>query len=242
MALSIRAMRNNLGTSTSPYYALASWSSVVDSEAFMDRMAAARTTISKTDILAVFQLAREELGRLLAEGCYVKTPLGAALPMARGKFLSQDEPFLPKSPGSGHELRIDFRIDPTIEAEALASIQCFRDEEEDRRSPHVLEAAPLPPGNRGELRPGGLIKVIGKRMKFDPADRRLGLFFRDGAGIETRAESYFIVQPSSIFALVPEGLKENGYRLVVRTASKGGALLEGISDEPMQCLSATSSA
>ncbi len=64
-------MRNNLGTSQSPYYALASWSEVVESEAFIDRMAAGRTTISKTDILAVFQLAREELARLLSEGCYV---------------------------------------------------------------------------------------------------------------------------------------------------------------------------
>jgi len=236
MALNIRAMRNNLGTSRSPYYALASWPGVVDTEAFIDQMAAARTTISKTDIVAVFQLAREQLGRLLAQGFYVKTPFGAALPLAKGTFLSPDEPFLPKSPGSDHELRIDFRIDPTLEAEALASIRCHRDKEADRRGPRVLEAVGLPSGNREEIQPGGLIKVIGKRMKFDPADTRLGLFFKDGAGVETRAESSFIVQPSSIITLVPESQKEGNYRLVVRTISKGGELLEGTFWGPLRCV------
>jgi hypothetical protein len=53
VALTIRAMRNNLGTSENPYFALASWSEVVDNEAFIDRMTTGRTTLSKTDILAV---------------------------------------------------------------------------------------------------------------------------------------------------------------------------------------------
>jgi len=39
MALTIRAMPINLGTSESPYYALASWSELVDCDAFIDRMA-----------------------------------------------------------------------------------------------------------------------------------------------------------------------------------------------------------
>jgi hypothetical protein len=54
MALTIRAMRNNLGTSESPYYALASWSELVETDAFIDRMSAGRTTFTKTDIIAVF--------------------------------------------------------------------------------------------------------------------------------------------------------------------------------------------
>ena len=117
MALTIRAMRNNLGTSESPFYALASWSEVVDSEIFIDRMAAGRTTLSKTDIIAVFHLAREKLARLLSEGCYVKTPLGAALLVATGKFSQPRDQFLPKS---------------------LASIQCVRDKAWDRHLPNPL--------------------------------------------------------------------------------------------------------
>jgi hypothetical protein len=227
-------MRNHLGTSEKPYYALASWSEVVDSEAFIDRMAAGRTTLSKTDIVAVFQLAREELARLLADGCYVKTPLGAALPVAKGSFRSSSDPFLPRNPDSGHQLRIDFRIDPAIEAEALASIQCVRDKEGDRRLPRLLSASALPSGSVEEAEAGGFLRISGARMKFDPANRMLGLFFRDEAGSETRAEVYAQVQPSTLLAVVPASLAEGRHRLIVRTVSKGGEILEGVATTPMR--------
>jgi hypothetical protein len=227
-------MKNNLGTSDDQFYALASWSELVESEAFIDRMAAGRTTLSKTDIVAVFQLAREELCRLLAEGCYVKTPLGAALPVAKGRFRSPSDPFLPKSPGSGHGLRIDFRIDPTIEAEALASIRCLRDKGEDRRSPSLSAVVSLPSGSVEVVEAGGLLRIAGARLKFDPADALQGLFFRDEAGGEARAEVYAQVLPSSVIVVVPATLPDGSYRLVMRTRSRGGEILEGVATEPMR--------
>jgi hypothetical protein len=226
-------MRNNLGTSESPYYAFAAWSETVGSEGFIDRMAAGRTTLSKTDIIAVFQLAREELGRLLAEGRYVCTPLGAALPVAKGKFLSPSDPFLPKNPGSGHELRIEFRIDPAIEAKALASVQCLRDKEGDRRLPRILDVTFLPSGSDGQAGAVRFLRVTGKRMKFDAANCELGLFFRDESGVETRAEVYALVQPSTVIAVVPPALGRGGYRLIVRTVSAGGERLEDMAMEPL---------
>ena len=233
MSLTIRAMRNHLGTSEYPYYALASWYEFINSDAFMDRMAAGRTTLSKTDIIAVFQLAREELARLLADGCYVKTPLGAALPVAKGSFRSRSDPFLPRDPNSGHELRFDFRIDPAIETEALASIQCVRDKDGDRRLPRVLSVSALPAGSEGEIEAGGLVRISGRRMKFDPSNESVGLFFKDEAGEETRATVYAQIQPSSLIAVVPATLGEGGYRLVVRTQSKGGETLAGVAEERM---------
>jgi hypothetical protein len=89
MALNRQAARNTFGTSDRPYYALASWTQSIDCERFIDRMAQGRTTFSKTDIIAVFQLAREELATLLAEGCYVSTPRGAAMPRASGTFAAE---------------------------------------------------------------------------------------------------------------------------------------------------------
>jgi hypothetical protein len=226
MALTIRAMRNNLGTSESPYYALASWSELVDCDAFINRMAAGRTTLSKTDILAVFQLAREELGRLLADGCYVKTPLGSAIPIAKGRLASPTEAFRPGRRGSDHELRVDFRIDPGIEAEALAAIECVRDSGPDRRAPRLLEIRSIPSDCADEAAGGGLVRVAGSRLKFDTSDERLGLFFRDEAGRETRAAVYAEARPSFIIAVVPASLEAGSYRLFVRTLTKGRAILQ----------------
>jgi hypothetical protein len=230
MALKIRAMKSNLGTSKRAWFAQASWSRLVDSEAFINRMAAARTTISKTEILAVFQLAREELCSLLAEGCYVKTPLGAVLPVAGGSFGSPDEPFRPNSPDSGHRLRFDFRIDPDIEDAALAQVACVREKPEDRMAPRIGEVRFLPEGE--PPRAGGIVRASGLRLKFDNLDERLGLFFRSSSGREWRAPSCVEIRPSSVIAIVPPDLPAGDYRVVVRTRSRGAAIMEGTADSP----------
>jgi hypothetical protein len=227
MSLKIRAARNNLGTSESAFYAFASWSTVVESDDFIDHMASGRTTLSKTDIIAVFQLAREELVRLLADGCYVKTPLGSAIPRASGKLDSPTDLFQPGCQGSGHGLRFDFRLDPKIEREALASLRCIRDSGSDLRSPRILSITSVQSGREGEARCGDLLRITGKRMKFDPADERLGLFFRSAAGEEVRSALYAQIRPSILIAEVPLDLKEGEYSLVVRTVSRGGTKLEG---------------
>jgi len=224
MALRIRAIRNNLRSGPNPWYALASWSDTIESEAFIDRMAAGRTTLSKTDILAVCQLAREELTKLLAEGCYVKTPLGAALPVATGALSSPDEPFRPKVPASGHSLRFDFRIDPKIERDALKRIDCVREEAVDRLSPTILYVKAIPDG--ATIRNGGAIRISGSRLKFDASIETLGVFLIDSTAEEIRVATYFEIRPAVLIALLPPELEKGDYRLEVRTISRGGEVLK----------------
>ncbi|MGA2548345.1 MAG: DNA-binding domain-containing protein [Rectinemataceae bacterium] len=228
MALKIRAVRNNLGTSESPYYALAAWSELIETEDFIDRMAAGRTTLSKTDIVAVFQLAREELTHLLAEGCYVKTPLGSAIPRATGKLDSPFDPFQPGRMKSGHGLRFDFRLDPKIEREALSTLRCQREASDDLQSPRLISVRSIQTGREGEAQSGDLIRISGKRMKFDPADESQGLFFRSSAGEEIRASLYAHIQPSAIVAALPAELAMGDYGLIIKTVSRKGTRLEGI--------------
>ena len=64
-------------------------------------------------------------------------------------------------------------------------------------------------------------------MKFDPASQALGLFFKGEDGKETRAAVYAQTLPSTLIAVVPPELEEGNYRLVVRTVSTGGEILEG---------------
>jgi len=221
-----------------PGHALASWSSLVESDSFIDRMAQGRTTLSKTDIVAVFQLAREVLGSLLGDGCYVKTPLGSAFPVAKGCLRTQNELFRPDIDGSGHELRIDFRLDPAIEAEALASIRCVRDKGGDRRQP-VVKSVVAPPSESGDVvAPGGLLRIAGVHMKFDPGLKDLGLFLKSDSGCETRAEVYADIRPSLIVAVVPASLAEGDYRLIVRTKTEGGTPLEGSWTESLRIAAA----
>jgi len=73
-------------------------------------------------------------------------------------------------------LRIDFRIDPGLEAQALASLKYRRGEPSDRLAPLLLEAMPLALLGKYNFRLRGFIKISGKLLKFDPTDEDLGLF------------------------------------------------------------------
>jgi len=232
MALTIRAMRNNLGKGSSPYYALASWSGIVEPEDFIDRMAAMPTTLSKTDIVAVFQLAREELSGLLAEGYYVKTPLGSAIPRASGKLATESEPFLPARAGSGHDLRFDFKLDPAISRDALANMQYRRREGRDIPGPRIFSVSSIRGGEGGAF-PGDLVRVVGLRLKLDPLDPAQGLFLRTSIGDEARASIYAHVKPSILIAQLPEDLAAGDYAVCVRSRTRGGTMIAGEAEEKL---------
>jgi hypothetical protein len=229
MALSIQAVRNTFGTSDRPYYAQASWTQSIDCERFIDRMAHARTTLSKTDIVAVFQLAREELASLLAEGYYVATPLGAAIPRASGTFAALDEQFRPDAEDSDHRLRIDFRLDPAIERQALAKLHCKRTPIEDTVSPRIVEVSSLQYDIEGTASPGDLLVLIGSRLSVDPSDESQGLFLRPiGApSAESRCSVYAENRPARLVALLPGDLAPGEYELILRTLSRRGRRVEG---------------
>ncbi|MDA8424687.1 MAG: DUF4469 domain-containing protein [Treponema sp.] len=237
MPLKIRAMRNNLGTSSSPFYALAVWDKVVEVNQFIDRLAEARTTLSKPDILGVFQLAREELDRCLAEGNYVKTPFGSALPVATGRFESERDPFLPARKSSGHSLRFEFRLDPEIESKALASLKIIRDRRPAEPAARVCYVISQVSGKRNVGEPDELLRVVGSRLKFDPANPALGLFFRAQDKSEVRARKYANVFPSNFIAFVPADLAEGEYELLVRTAGSNGTVLVGAMRERLRVAS-----
>ena len=229
MALTIRAARNTFGTSDRPYYARASWGTAVDTERFIDRMAEGRTTLSKTDILAVFQLEREELATLLSEGCSVRTPLGTAMPRASGTFAALDEPFLPGAKDGDHRLRIDFYIDPAIERQAIAKLRCKRAPAEDCVSPRILAVSSPQSGKDGAASPGDILVLTGLRLKIDPSDESQGLFLlaTGGApGAERRCSVYPENRPSRLMALLPGDIASGDYKLVLRSRSRRGRKIE----------------
>ena len=197
-----------------PCAALASWSEVVDTDKFIDRMAFARTTISKTEILAVFQLAREELTSLLADGCYVKTPFGAAMPRATGKFKNPSESFQPRRKSSGHGIRFDFQLDPAIAKKALAKLRCVRAVDVDRLSPLIASFASVESGKEGEASCGDLLKITGRRLKFDPSDLGQGVFFRRADGAERRASRNITVRPSELIVGVPADAEAGEWQII----------------------------
>jgi hypothetical protein len=236
LAITIHAARNNLGTSKSRYYALASSSRSVSCDQLVDRMAAGRTTFSKAEILGVFQLAREELVGLLAEGCYVNTPFGAVMPLASGTLSSPSEAFRPGAEGLDHRLRFDFRIDPKLEKAALAKLKCKRAPNEDITSPRIESVVSLQSGKSGEASAGGLVSLSGFRLKVSPQNEEQGLFLRSASGLERRCAVYGENRPRRLVALVPADVAPGKYVLVVRAATRKGRPIEGAWPEAVRVI------
>jgi hypothetical protein len=61
-------------------------------------------------------------------------------------------------------------------------------------------------GEPDKYQPGTLIELVGRNLRMDRTDPSQGVFFTSGTDPEVRATVYGPVSPTSIIALVPEGL------------------------------------
>jgi hypothetical protein len=233
MALNISVIKNPLPHCLKPFCVRSETTDIVEFDRFVDIMSKGRTTLSRTDILAAMQLFKEELLKQLAEGKTVKTPTGSFYVGASGSMDAPDEAFLPKSDENNHELRLHHRPDKDFERTLLAELEIEREERPARSAPSVQSVHAAEEGDEGAIRPGSVILIKGKRLRFDSKDQGLGVFFSlpapsSGAprGSEWRSSRYSQILPSSVMAFVPENLKPGTYTIVFRTLSRGRDLLE----------------
>jgi hypothetical protein len=225
MPLTIIPLKNHLSTSSNPYYVHAEWSDRVEYQTLVDIMAAGRTTLTKPDITGCLQLFVEELMKLVADGKYVKTPIGAFCLGASGKLDSPDQAFTPKDGSSAHDLRLHFRADRSLEAELLASVKIERGERYDRSMPLVFSAFSVKTGKDMAASAGDFLRVEGQRLKFDKDKEEEGLFFINGS--ESRSAIYALIAPGRVIAEVPKDLAAGQYVLAFRSRQGGKTLHEG---------------
>jgi len=221
MALKIMVSKNHFPTCASPYLVRSGKSDTIEFDRFVEIMAKGRTTLTKTDILATMQLYKEELQKLLAEGMTVKTPTGAFYLSAKGCMEALDESFLPQDQANNHDVRLHHRVDLDLEEAIKAELKIVREERPDLSAPLLFAASPAGEDDGASIRPGGMVEVRGKRLRFDPKEADQGLFFRDALGAEARSPFYPMVNPSMVLASVPDTLAPGSYALVLRAAVNG---------------------
>ena len=226
MSLKVCLRKNNLPACIQPFVVRSTLGDSLDFDRFVDGMVG-RTTLTRTDIIAAMQLFSEELGRQLAEGKSVKTPVGSFYLCASGSMATPDEAFTPSDKSTNHELRIHFRPESGFEADVRDAVRVVRVDVPDQGAPRVRSAFSSDSSGPNVTRAGDIINVHGFSLKFDPANPQEGLFFIDSSGAETRSSLYGLVLPKSIVAGVPAGLVGGGYAIAVRSLSPGKLLREG---------------
>ncbi len=230
MALKIAVHKTFLPNCPSPYIVRSASSELVEFDRFVDFMAEGRTTLSRIDILAAMQLFKEELQKQLAEGKTVKTPIGNFYMSAAGSMGSLDEPYLPKERANNHVLRLHHRPPRAFEESIAGATEISREERPDLSTPN-LRAVMAAGESSGLIRPMGMVRISGMRLRFDPMDSGQGAFFVDATGIEARSPFYPLIMPGMVLASVPEALVPGNYALVLRAAVNGKDVREARFEE-----------
>lgn len=224
--LSIYAIVNSLRTCLHPYLIRSSTSDTVELSELINTMAQGRTTLSKPDISGCLQLFVEELVKLVADGKYVKTPVGAFYLAASGKLDYKNQSFTPGEGILDHGLTLHFRTDKAVESTIKSNARWERIESFDT-SAAAFDEVSLAGRAVGETaRAGDSVRITGRRLKFDPADATCGVFL-ETATASYRVAVYPDIAPSKLIAVLPADIPAGSYDLIVATRPNGRDLKEG---------------
>lgn len=232
MALTVGIRENTLSGTKKAWRFHTSHDEIVEFDELLRIMARSRTTRSAPDLGAAFTLISETIERLVADGKFVKTPLGDYYVTATGSAGSRQEHFEPHRKSSGHGLRLRFRPARDAELRIVRAVTVKRDDQSFRLLP--CPAALVPVEAEAGFRPGTFASLSGCRLGFVEADERLGIFFEPYPGTGTRpvtpplrASVYASVKPRLVIFQLPAELECGEYRLVVRSTTRAGTLREG---------------
>lgn len=147
-------------------------------EMIADRIVARGSTVGKADVLAVLYLLIEVCIDLILEGWRVH--LGGLVRLycnVEGIFDSTDDTFDPRR----HTLKGAAQAGSRLN-EALQNRGQLRRQESRRQNPNLQHFTDVASGAHDSFTPGGMGRLVGSRLKFDPAAEDEGLFLVDAAG------------------------------------------------------------
>ena len=105
----------------------------------------------------------------------------------------------------------------TLLREAAAKVKCEKTEGAST-DPYITEVADVVSGKVNEvLTKGGVVQLVGSRLKFDAKDAVQGIFFVPETGEAVRATVIAENKPARLMAIIPAGLKAGTYYIEVRT-------------------------
>jgi len=211
-------VENVLAPTPSGYVALVSGQETIGLDAVIGYMISEGTGLTRPQAYAYFEKLVQSIEFFLGLGFRVVTPLVRIKPSIGGVFTGPDDNFDP----SRHQINI--RSSSGLRLLDYAT----------KIKPEKVEIAPQEPVVRSFT--DGVNKtmnttavsdsfgtILGKRLKFDESDNRLGIFFiqADDATNEIPMPGYLEVMPSKLHFRIPV-LPAGSYKIVVRTLSRDG--------------------
>lgn len=219
---------NKLTGNPGDFMAIINFTGSIDEEALIEQMMRQGSTITRADTKAVLDNYHTAIIYFVLEGFKVTTKTANYGASIKGIFTGPHDTFS----SDRH------RLEPQVSAGAELRRETYRNGRAARleggsNTPHLVAYFDVNSGSYDSLiTPGGLGRLTGYRLKFDPTDPEQGIFFTNGS-ISTRVEVVGKNKPRELMFLVPASLDPGSYTLLVQAAVNGklrqGELLASLS-------------
>lgn len=178
----------------------------------IDMMMDKGSTLTRADIAAVLQVYGEVCSSIIEDGAALNTPLLNTSLSVSGVFNGATDTFDRK------RHTVNLNITPgLLLKEAAAKVKCEKVEASDS-NPLITEVTDVVSGKVNEvLTVGGVVQLVGSRLKFVQKDETQGIFFVPQAGEAVHASVIAENKPGRLMAIVPADLPEGTYFIEVRT-------------------------
>lgn len=191
--------------------------------------AALRSNLSPQHVRAATDGMLDEMYDRILQGYAVQfRDYGRMFVRMRQTFDTPDGGF---DPGTG-QASLQFRVSAGWE-QRLEAAASFNKVAADEVEPHILNIYDVATATNDQATVGGIVRITGDRLDFDPADALQGVFFDPGA-LETRVTVYESVGDVIVVCLVPLGLLPGPYTLRVKAKyTPAGTLRTGEYNTPV---------
>jgi len=183
----------------------------------IDLMMDKGTTLTRADVAATLQVYGEVCSSLIKDGSAVNTPLMNTSMSISGVFDGANDSFDKKR----HTVNLNITAG-TLLRDAVTKVKCEKTEGVST-DPYITEVTDIVTGTvNTTLTKGGVVQLVGARLKFDAKDTAQGIFFVPETGNPVRAAVIAENKPARLMAIIPADLAAGTYYIEVRSKHSGG--------------------
>ena len=183
----------------------------------IDLMMEKGTTLTRADVAATLQVYGEVVSAIIKDGSAVNTPLMNTSMSISGVFDGANDSFDKKR----HTVNLNITAG-TLLRDAVTKVKCEKTEGVST-DPYITEVTDIVTGTvNTTLTKGGVVQLVGSRLKFDAKDAAQGIFFVPETGEAVRAAVIAENKPARLMAIIPADLAAGTYYIEVRSKHSGG--------------------
>ena len=178
----------------------------------IDLMMEKGTTLTRADVAATLQVYGEVVSAIIKDGAALNTPLMNTALSISGVFDGANDSFDKKR----HTVNLNITAG-TLLRDAVTKVKCEKTEGAST-DPYITEVTDIVTGTANTtLTKGGVVQLVGARLKFDAKDASQGIFFVPETGNPVRAAVIAENKPARLMAIIPADLAAGTYYIEVRT-------------------------